>query len=153
MLDNKTDIIYCESLDNNILLFIITSKVIALTMNKSSGNTTIHLDGGKTFVSKEHVGILKAKLAGIPEKVIGFSIKEIIKRFAKLEKTKEGFKTNCPFHEDKSQSLVINTKTNLFHCYSCGESGGGLDFVMKVSDNPSLEKAKHFIEGNYIYDE
>lgn len=38
----------------------------------------------------------------------------------------------CPFHEDKSPSLVISPETNLFHCFGCGAAGSVIDWVMKT---------------------
>lgn len=29
----------------------------------------------------------------------------------------------CPFHEEKTPSLAINTEENFFHCFGCGRSG------------------------------
>lgn len=29
----------------------------------------------------------------------------------------------CPFHEEKTPSLVLDTETMKFHCYGCGASG------------------------------
>lgn len=31
--------------------------------------------------------------------------------------------TNCPLHNDKTPSLMINTDNNNYHCYSCGVHG------------------------------
>ena len=57
----------------------------------------------------------------------------------------------CPFHEDKTPSLVITPNTNLYHCFGCGAAGSVIDWVMKCrnvafrkavdmlrEDNPSL---------------
>jgi len=39
----------------------------------------------------------------------------------------------CPFHDDKSPSLVITPKTNLWHCLGACQTGGSvIDWVMKV---------------------
>jgi len=38
----------------------------------------------------------------------------------------------CPFHQDDTASLVITPKTNLFHCFGCGEAGSVIDWVMKT---------------------
>jgi len=39
----------------------------------------------------------------------------------------------CPFHNDKSPSLVITPKTNLWHCLGACQTGGSvIDWVMKV---------------------
>ncbi len=39
---------------------------------------------------------------------------------------------HCPFHEDDTPSCVISPKTNLFHCFGCGEGGSVIDWVMKL---------------------
>ena len=39
----------------------------------------------------------------------------------------------CPFHDDKTPSLVITPKTNLWHCLGACQAGGSvIDWVMKV---------------------
>ncbi|MEM9316487.1 MAG: CHC2 zinc finger domain-containing protein, partial [Pseudomonadota bacterium] len=37
---------------------------------------------------------------------------------------------HCPFHDDKTPSLVISPKTNLYHCFGCGAAGSVIDWVM-----------------------
>ncbi|MCL2796775.1 MAG: CHC2 zinc finger domain-containing protein [Firmicutes bacterium] len=39
----------------------------------------------------------------------------------------------CPFHKDNSPSFHVYDKTNSFHCFSCGASGSGIDFVMRAT--------------------
>ena len=48
--------------------------------------------------------------------------------------TKQGkdYVVLCPFHDDKTPSCVISPKTNLFHCFGCGEGGSVIDWVMKT---------------------
>ncbi len=50
------------------------------------------------------------------------------------EITKQGkdHVVHCPFHEDDTPSCVISPKTNLFHCFGCGEGGSVIDWVMKL---------------------
>ena len=39
----------------------------------------------------------------------------------------------CPFHDDKTPSLVITPKTNLWHCLGACQAGGSvIDWVMKT---------------------
>lgn len=39
----------------------------------------------------------------------------------------------CPFHEDKTPSLVVSPKTNLWHCLgACNVGGSTIDWVMKT---------------------
>ncbi len=38
----------------------------------------------------------------------------------------------CPFHDDKTPSLIISPKKNVFNCFGCGASGTVIDWVMKT---------------------
>lgn len=42
--------------------------------------------------------------------------------------------TNCPMpdHDDNSPSFGVNSETNLFHCFGCGEKGDIIRLVQKV---------------------
>lgn len=47
-----------------------------------------------------------------------------------LAKKGADYHGHCPFHEDKTPSLVISPKTNLYHCFGCGAAGSVIDWVM-----------------------
>jgi DNA primase len=67
----------------------------------------------------------------------------------------------CPFHEDRTPSLVISPKANLWHCLgACQAGGSAIDWVMrwqKVSfrhavellqkDSPALALARDAVDG------
>ncbi|RMF58487.1 MAG: hypothetical protein D6746_09680, partial [Bacteroidetes bacterium] len=39
----------------------------------------------------------------------------------------------CPFHDDRTPSLVVSPKKNLWHCLgACGTGGSAIDWVMKA---------------------
>ncbi|MEM9693002.1 MAG: CHC2 zinc finger domain-containing protein [Myxococcota bacterium] len=38
----------------------------------------------------------------------------------------------CPFHKERTPSFSVNRERGLFHCFGCKESGGAIDYVMKV---------------------
>ena len=40
--------------------------------------------------------------------------------------------TLCPWHEEKRPSMQVGGKHNTCHCFSCGETHGPIDLVMKV---------------------
>ena len=49
-----------------------------------------------------------------------------------LKKRGKDYALNCPFHEDKTASLIITPKSNLWHCMgACNQGGSVIDWVMK----------------------
>ncbi|WP_038235458.1 CHC2 zinc finger domain-containing protein, partial [Xenorhabdus szentirmaii] len=38
----------------------------------------------------------------------------------------------CPFHQEKTPSMVITPAKNLYHCFGCDAGGSVLDWVMKT---------------------
>lgn len=51
----------------------------------------------------------------------------------------------CPFHEDRTASLSVNTETGLWHCFGCGDGGNAIDFLMKTEGcefKEALERIK-----------
>lgn len=46
----------------------------------------------------------------------------------------------CPFHKERTPSFVVDTRTNKYVCYGCGEHGDVIDFVCK-SNNLSFTEA------------
>lgn len=46
----------------------------------------------------------------------------------------------CPFHSEKTPSLVISLDKNLYHCFGCGAAGSVVDWMMKT-EGFSLPKA------------
>ena len=54
----------------------------------------------------------------------------------------------CPFHGEKTASLVITPDKNLFNCFGCGASGSVIDWIMKtqgVSFRHAVELLKNDI--------
>ncbi|HRH78243.1 MAG TPA: CHC2 zinc finger domain-containing protein, partial [Cellvibrionaceae bacterium] len=53
----------------------------------------------------------------------------------------------CPFHDDKTPSLVVSPGKNLWHCLgACGVGGSVIDWVMKsegVSFRHAVELLRH----------
>ena len=49
----------------------------------------------------------------------------------KLEKHGKDMKGLCPFHADKSPSMIITPGKNLFHCPACATGGDVIAFIQK----------------------
>lgn len=72
----------------------------------------------------------------IPEETIAqvldrSDIVEIISAYAPLKKAGRNFKANCPFHNEKTPSFVVNPDKQIFHCFGCGVGGNVVSFIMK----------------------
>ena len=75
-------------------------------------------------IPDEEIERLKKEVP-IERLVMGFGI-ELKRHGAELIGT-------CPFHEDKTPSLVVSPKTNLWHCLgACNVGGSTIDWVMKT---------------------
>lgn len=59
---------------------------------------------------------------------------DVIGKLATLKKAGSNYNCCCPFHTEKTPSLVVSPKTNTWHCYGCGEGTSNIDFVMKLKN-------------------
>ncbi len=49
-----------------------------------------------------------------------------------LKKQGKDYAVLCPFHDEKTPSMMISPSKNVFHCLGCGEKGSVIDWVMKT---------------------
>ena len=75
------------------------------------------------------------------------SLVRLVERFGvSLKKQGSDYLGHCPFHDDKTPSLVVSPKSNLWHCLgACGMGGSVIDWVMqsqKVSFRHAVEILK-----------
>jgi len=87
----------------------------------------------------------------IPEDVIE-KIKEqndivdIISENVRLKKSGRNYTGLCPFHNDKSPSFSVSSDKQIYKCFSCGEAGNVITFVMKYKKFTFLEAAKYLAD-------
>ena len=68
----------------------------------------------------------------ILEDILGrVDIVEIISGYIPLKKAGANFKTNCPFHHEKTASFMVSPERQIYHCFGCGESGNAFKFLMR----------------------
>ncbi len=67
-------------------------------------------------------------------------IVDIISSYISVKKAGRNFKALCPFHGEKTPSLVISPQKQIFHCFGCGEGGGVFQFLMLI-DKMSFPEA------------
>lgn len=59
-------------------------------------------------------------------------IYEVVSDFVDLRKTGVRYTGICPFHDDQHDgNFIVYPKKNIFKCFSCGEKGGPVEFLMK----------------------
>ncbi|AKH63586.1 DNA primase [Photorhabdus thracensis] len=64
----------------------------------------------------------------------------------KLIKRGKDYVLLCPFHEEKTPSMVLSPEKNLYHCFGCNTGGSVLDWVMKT-ERLSLRRAAEHLRG------
>ena len=68
-------------------------------------------------------------------------ISEIAKRYNfDLVRSGNSVKILCPFHEEKTPSLILNDELNSYHCFGCGASGNWFKLTKHLEANFSSNK-------------
>ncbi len=58
-------------------------------------------------------------------------IVSLIQEYLPLKKMGRNFKANCPFHGEKTPSLVVSPERQIWHCFGCGKGGDAYTFLME----------------------
>lgn len=61
-------------------------------------------------------------------------IVSFISEFLTLKKMGRNFKTNCPFHNEKTPSFVISPERQIWHCFGCNKGGDVFTFLMEYEN-------------------
>lgn len=59
------------------------------------------------------------------------NIVDVISEFVSLRKVGTSFKGLCPFHDDRTPSFSVSPVKGVYKCFSCGEAGNVVNFIMK----------------------
>jgi DNA primase len=71
------------------------------------------------------------QVSEIREKI---DIVTFIADFLPLKKAGRNFKTNCPFHNEKTPSLIISPERQIWHCFGCGKGGDIYTLLMEYEN-------------------
>ncbi len=55
---------------------------------------------------------------------------EVLSPYLKLQRSGASFKALCPFHDEKTPSLIIQRGDSHYHCFGCGAHGDAIGFLM-----------------------
>jgi len=58
-------------------------------------------------------------------------IVDVIRERMELKKAGRNYRGLCPFHGEKTPSLMVSPELQIYKCFGCGESGDVLTFLMK----------------------
>jgi DNA primase len=71
------------------------------------------------------------------------SVEEVIQEYVPVISQGGSSKVVCPFHREKSPSLIINNDKGIWHCFGCGAGGDVFAFVTQIENitkKEALEK-------------
>src|SRR6266576_286627 len=55
---------------------------------------------------------------------------EVLSPYLKLQRSGAAYKGLCPFHDEKTPSLIIQRGDSHYHCFGCGAHGDAIQFLM-----------------------
>lgn len=68
------------------------------------------------------------------------NITDILADYVQMKKAGTNFKAVCPFHNEKTPSLMISPSKQIWHCFGCGLGGDIFEFV-KLSEHIEFGEA------------
>lgn len=77
-------------------------------------------------------------------------IVEVVSSYISLRRAGRNFKANCPFHQEKTPSFMVNPDKQIFHCFGCGVGGDVFSFLMKYEQMNFPEALKHLADRAHI---
>ena len=73
-------------------------------------------------------------------------IVEIVSENVRLKRSGRNYIGLCPFHNDKSPSFSVSQDKQIYKCFSCGEAGNVITFVMKYKNMNFIEALKYLAD-------
>ncbi|MFR9165464.1 MAG: DNA primase [Dysgonomonas sp.] len=70
-------------------------------------------------------------------------IVDVVSDFVTLKKRGVNYVGLCPFHSDKHPSFYVSPSKNICKCFSCGEGGTAVHFIMKHEQLSYVEALKY----------
>ena len=68
-------------------------------------------------------------------------IVDVVSEYVNLERVGSNYRTNCPFHPDRTPSFFVSPSKQIFKCFGCGVGGDAIKFVAIYEGISYLEAA------------
>lgn len=73
-------------------------------------------------------------------------VSSVVSRSVKLQRRGREFVGLSPFNNEKTPSFTVNDQKGFYHCFSTGEHGDIISFLMKTQNIPFLEAVERLAE-------
>ena len=81
-------------------------------------------------ISKETITLIKENV----------DIVDVVSDYVRtLKKSGKNWLGLCPFHNEKHPSFTVSSEIGMYRCFSCGESGDIIRFLMKIENISFVE--------------
>lgn len=75
-------------------------------------------------------------------------IEDVMSSYCSIARAGRNQKCLCPFHSEKTPSMVVYPDTQSFYCFGCGAGGDVITFIMKI-ENLDYPEAIRFLARRY----
>ena len=72
----------------------------------------------------------------------GISIVDLVGGYVRLQKKGKDYGALCPFHAEKTPSLMVSEAKQIFKCFGCGAGGDVFKFIM-LMENLTFPESIH----------
>lgn len=97
------------------------SEYIAFNIHKIGGFTLVLFSSHEQMISP-----------AVIDKIFDVAaIEEVVGEYVTLKRAGANFKGLCPFHDDKHPSMSVSPSKGIFKCFSCGQGGNVIQFIME----------------------
>ena len=71
------------------------------------------------------------------------NIVDVVSDYVTLRRAGASYKGLCPFHDDKTPSFSVSPARGVCKCFSCGQGGNAVHFIMAIEQMTYIEALRH----------
>ena len=73
-------------------------------------------------------------------------IESIVSSYVQLKRAGRNLTGLCPFHSEKTPSMVVYNDSQSFYCFGCGAGGDVISFIMRIENLDYVEAVRFLSE-------